>query len=315
MMRAMVAPSHLKSLQALELAVRTGSFSAAAELLGITPAAVGQRVKTLEDYLGIALLARGKSGITPTPELLKALPHLATGFAGVETAAAVLDMQRPQQLHITADRDFAELWLKPRLDRFCTAHPNLRLCVNGDGETRAARADLEISFGVPAADDACDLLFHDLVLPIASPANVRRTRELPVVDRLEGFPLLHLDFYKDEPGGGSWPRWCADNGIARTAPERGIRFQRIVDLVDAVDADAGMGLCGLALLSGAIDEGRIMLPFPEVAGRPTRQEFVARYRAPGPGNRQVAWFRQWLRAEAEATAAWLAGQASIGGNR
>jgi hypothetical protein len=46
-------PSHLKSLQALELAVRTGSFAAAADILAITPAAVGQRVKALEDYLGM----------------------------------------------------------------------------------------------------------------------------------------------------------------------------------------------------------------------------------------------------------------------
>ena len=42
-----VVPSHLKSLQAVELAARKRSFNEAAEVLGITPAAVGQRVKTL----------------------------------------------------------------------------------------------------------------------------------------------------------------------------------------------------------------------------------------------------------------------------
>ena len=57
---AMVAPSHLKSLQALELSVRHASFTLAADELGITPAAVGQRVKVLEDYLGIELLVRGR---------------------------------------------------------------------------------------------------------------------------------------------------------------------------------------------------------------------------------------------------------------
>ncbi|MEJ0006703.1 MAG: LysR family transcriptional regulator [Steroidobacteraceae bacterium] len=44
--------THLKSLQALQLALRCGSLKGAAELLAITPAAVGQRVKALEDYLG-----------------------------------------------------------------------------------------------------------------------------------------------------------------------------------------------------------------------------------------------------------------------
>ena len=36
----MVAPTHLKSLQALDLAVRKGSLKAAADTLAITPAAV-----------------------------------------------------------------------------------------------------------------------------------------------------------------------------------------------------------------------------------------------------------------------------------
>ena len=43
--------SYLKSLQAVDLALRTGSLAAAADALAITPAAVGQRIKALEDYL------------------------------------------------------------------------------------------------------------------------------------------------------------------------------------------------------------------------------------------------------------------------
>ena len=65
----MVAPTHLKSLQALELAARLGSLRDAAGVLAITPAAVGQRVKALEDYLGRDLLVRGRSGLKPAPAL------------------------------------------------------------------------------------------------------------------------------------------------------------------------------------------------------------------------------------------------------
>ncbi len=222
-------PSHLKSLQALELAVRTGSFAAAAEHLAITPAAVGQRVKALEDYLGVELIVRGRAGIRPTGSLVKAIPHLAAGFAAIETAAGLLDMQRPQELHVAAAPDLADLWLLPALAAFRDEHPHIGLCVNGSGDVpmRLGPVDCEIAFG-PAGDDLlCDLLFHDYVLPVASPANVERTRLLPAVQRLEGFPLLHLDFYKDDPAGISWPRWFAQNDIGRTAPERGMRFQRI----------------------------------------------------------------------------------------
>ncbi len=125
-MDSMSPPSHLKSLQALELAVRTGSFAAAAEILAITPAAVGQRVKALEDYLGVELILRGRAGIRPTHELVKAIPHLAAGFAAIETAAGLLDMQRPQELHIAAVPDLADLWLAPALAAFPRRAPAYR---------------------------------------------------------------------------------------------------------------------------------------------------------------------------------------------
>src|SRR3954451_7847905 len=164
----MAALSHLKSLQALELAARTGSFAAAAEHLAITPAAVGQRVKALEDYLGVILLQRGRSGISPAPALAKALPQLVAGFASLQAACAALDMARPQELHIAAPPDFAELWLQPRLGGYRDAHPNVRFCINGEGDApmRLGSVDCEIGFGPPA--DGEDLLFHDLLLPIVS---------------------------------------------------------------------------------------------------------------------------------------------------
>ena len=60
----MPVATHLKSLQALELAIRCGSLTGAADRLGITPAAVGQRIRALEDYLGTDLLLRGRSGLS-----------------------------------------------------------------------------------------------------------------------------------------------------------------------------------------------------------------------------------------------------------
>src|SRR5689334_20849627 len=109
----MVAPTYLRSLQALELAVREGSFTGASSALGITAAAVGQRVKALEDYLGVELLVRGRSGIRPAPGLISALPHLRKAFEELDAAAQELELQRGHELHIAAASDFVELWLKP----------------------------------------------------------------------------------------------------------------------------------------------------------------------------------------------------------
>lgn len=303
----MLAPTHLRSLQALELALRTGSFAAASERLGITPAAVGQRVKALEDYLGIELLVRARSGLQPSAGLLPALPHLARAFADLQTAAQELELQRGHELHIAAASDFVELWLAPRLERFRAAHPNLRFCINGEGDApmRLGRVDCEISYG-PAADaPATDLLFRDYILPVASPVNMRRTAGLDAGVRLEGFPLVHVDFYKDDPAGLSWPEWVATHGVSRSAPERGIRFQRISAALDAIGANAGIGLCGLALLGGRLDSGDIALPYPVAMGRWSEHAFIARFRTDGGGRRHIQHFRDWLGEEARQTAAWL----------
>src|SRR3954469_20871172 len=98
----MTVVSHLKSFQALELALRTGSLKGAADALAITPAAVGQRIKALEDYLGIDLVVRGRSGLRPTATLSMASAHLTNAFLELGAAAEALDLQRVNEIQIAA---------------------------------------------------------------------------------------------------------------------------------------------------------------------------------------------------------------------
>lgn len=303
----MVAPTHLKSLQALELAARLGSLKDAAGVLAITPAAVGQRVKALEDYLGRDLLMRGRSGLKPAPALENALVHLRAAFHELDLASEALNLERVHDLHIAAPSDFVDLWLAPRLPAFRKAHPAIRFCINGEGDAplRFASADCEISFGPRRDPSEADILFRDFVVPLSSPENARRVARVPVRDRLEGFPLLHLDFYRNDPAIPGWPRWVEMNKLRRTGPERGIRHQRIVPALEAIGADAGIALCGIALISERLDAETTVPPFPLETGVRTDHAFQARFRAESIVRPQARRFRQWLIAEAETTRAWL----------
>ena len=303
---------HLRSLQALELAVRTGSLKAAAERLGITPAAVGQRVRTLEDYLGITLLVRGRSGLQATPELARALPHLEAAFRELRSVTELLDLQRGHEIHIAATPDFADLWLQQRLPRFAAAHPNLRFCVNGEGTvpTRVGHIDCEITFGdarTTTTSDGrkVDPLFRDFVVPISSPEIDARVASRPERQRLEGYALFHVDFYKDDPLAPKWPQWVSDTGHERTAPERGIRFRRVAQAVATVAEGAGFALCGIALVRERLEDGQLSLPFALSAGRWTSHAFHLRTHAHALLRPQVRHFRQWLLEEANATERWL----------
>jgi LysR family glycine cleavage system transcriptional activator len=314
----MFVVTHLKSLQALQLALRYGSLKGAAQQLAITPAAVGQRVKALEEYLGMQLVVRGRAGLQPTAALAQAMAHLDAGFRELQAVGDLLDMQRSHEIHIAAAPDFAEMWLQPRLDQFRQLYPNIRFCINGEGEAalRLAPVDCEISFGprrLAAAGDI--LLFCDFVVPIASPEIAQRLLRLEKKARLEGFPLLHLDFYKDDPDVPNWPAWIRQRRLKRTSPNRGIRFQRTSRALEAVLANAGLTLCGLALISAEIDKDNVSMPFPMSSGTWSSHAFQARLRADAPLRPQMRQFRDWLVKESALTQQWLLRQARRGAAR
>jgi LysR family transcriptional regulator, glycine cleavage system transcriptional activator len=304
--------SHLRSLQALELALRTGALKDAAARLGITPAAAGQRIKALEEYLGLELLVRGRSGLRAAPGLDAVVPRLSAAFRELEQVAAELDMQRGHEIHIAAAPDLAELWLRPRLARFNSAFPNIRFSINGEGDApfRMRPVDCEMRFGAPHQAGTVDALFGDFLLPVGSPENTARIGRLSRRDRLEGFPLLHLDFYKEDPGVPDWALWLKAQKFRRTGPNRGIRYQRIATAIDAVLANAGFTLCGIALLQPMLEGGRLSLPFPVSTGTWATHVFQARFRTDSLARPQVRRFREWLAGEADGTRQWLARAAS-----
>lgn len=290
------------------MALRTGSLKSAAASLAITPAAVGQRIKALEEYLGTELLVRGRSGLRAAPALAAVQPHLVEVFRGLDNIAAMLDMQRGHDMQIAAPSDFVELWLRPRLTTFVQEFPNVRFCINGEGDAplRMGPVDCEFRFGPSRESSVVDLLFRDFVVPVGSPENTARISTVTRRNRLEGFPLLHLDFYKDDPAAPAWPEWVKAHRLQRTEPNRGIRYPRIGNAVDAVLANAGFAICGLALVQTLIDNGRLSLPFPVSTGSWTGHSFQARFRNEALARPQVRRFREWLGAESDATRQWLA---------
>jgi LysR family transcriptional regulator, glycine cleavage system transcriptional activator len=81
----MKTPVYLNALRAFEASARHQSFSTAAIELNVTPAAVGQLVKSLEDYLGITLFQRstgGKARLVVTEAALMALPDIVPVLIG-----------------------------------------------------------------------------------------------------------------------------------------------------------------------------------------------------------------------------------------
>ena len=296
--------THLKSLQALELALRAGSLKGAAESISVTPAAVGQRIRALEEYLGIDLLVRGRSGLHATRELEPALSDLHAAFAALERVYDVLDFQRVSEIHIVADPDWAELWLTPRLVSFRERHPSILFCVNGSGDVpvRLGAPDVRIVYG----DGDGEPLFRDLLLPVTGPDNTRRIADFDPIHQMEGMPLLHLSVQRDSSDHPGWVEWFDRFGHRQTGTDRGVHYQHARLALEAVRLNVGFLICGLSLVSKDLEEGTIVRPFPTSQHLAAPHPYRLLISTNAQHRPQLQRFVDWLRWEAKATQADLA---------
>ncbi len=297
----MAITTHLKSLQALELAVREGSLKGAAERLGITPAAVGQRIRALENYLSTDLLLRGRSGLQPTKELDAAIADLRVAFEALDRATELLDFQRVSEIHIVADPDWAELWLAPRLPEFREQHPNLRFCINGAG-------DVPVRLGSPDLRIDCDsrnaeILFHDILVPITGPDNTRRIAEGDPDHDMEGMPLLHLRAQLDGDDHPGWVSWFNTYGHRESGQDRGVNYPNARLALDAVRQNVGFLVCGLSLILQDLKQGSVVNPFPFSKHLPATQPYALTLRHDAKNRPAIARFVNWLRNKARETQA------------
>jgi LysR family glycine cleavage system transcriptional activator len=115
----------------------------------VTPAAVGQQIRALEDLLGVVLFRRTSKGLELTEEASAGLEPLRTGFLHLEDA--VRAMQAGQASHvftIAAPREFFGTWLAPRLAAFRAANPEVRyVLVDGENvDFTEANLDLAVKW-------------------------------------------------------------------------------------------------------------------------------------------------------------------------
>ena len=136
----------LNALRVFDAAARHLSFTRAADELAVTPAAVGQQIRALEDLLGVVLFRRTSKGLELTEEAGTGLEALRTGFLHFEDA--VQAMQAGQSSHvytIAAPRDFSEAWLAPRLAAFRDKNPQLRYLLVESEMSDFTEANLDLA--------------------------------------------------------------------------------------------------------------------------------------------------------------------------
>jgi len=123
-------PHDLSGLSALLSVAEKRSFTAAAAELRVTPSAVSQTIRALEERVGVRLLQRTTRSVGLTEAGTRFIARLKPAMAGVYDAFNALGELRDRPaglLRLTLPRFGYEQVLAPRLPAFFEAYPDIRL--------------------------------------------------------------------------------------------------------------------------------------------------------------------------------------------
>lgn len=265
----------LNALRAFEAAARLGGFTLAAEELGVTPGAVSQHVRTLEDWTGTPLFVRQSHGVRLTAAGRRLQPGLTRAFDALgQSVRDLRDLSPGRTLTIAALPSVAQLWLQPRLPALRAALHGVNLSVTvAESPPNPQRELFDLTLFLRHPDDVPggQVLSRDSLLPVCAPT---LARQLPHPDALTGQILLH-----DESWAEDWPRWAAATDTALPRPNDGPRFSLYAMAVEEAKSGAGILIGHTALVSALLLSGALVAPFE---GGVTSDLALVADIAPGP---------------------------------
>nr|WP_329611077.1 LysR family transcriptional regulator [Sandaracinus amylolyticus] len=176
---------NLGNLESFVRSAESGSFSAAARRLGLTPAAVSRNVAALERNLGVRLFHRSTRKLTLTEEGERFLRAIGDHLDGLQAAIAQAGSDRGEPggvLKVSMSVTFGTGYVLPLLPAFRARHPGVRIDwrfenravdLIAEGFDAAIGGGFELPAGVVART-----LAPAHVIAVASPGYLKR-RTLP----------------------------------------------------------------------------------------------------------------------------------------
>ncbi len=260
----------LNALKSFEAAARTGSYVAAASELGVSPAAVSQQVRHLEDYLGKKLFMRfnNRIALTDAGQSIYAGTTPALEDISEITARMISGVSR-STLVVSVLPSLAECWFVPQFSAFCASDPlvKINLRVEDDAVDFARHdIDLRICYGTNLYPDLKTVsLFQDHVLPLCAPAFLKK-QPGQAIDWL-GLPdeeFVHTAWgpsFVSHPG---WNDWFRLNCPSRKLDEsKGHRVGMSRLAIDFARNGLGVSLGQHMLAQPDIDAGNLVVAAPQ----------------------------------------------------
>lgn len=285
-----------------ESAARHLSFTKAAEELNVTPGAVSQQIKALEDFLQTPVFRRQKRALLLTDEAQASLPVLRDAFDKLAEASQILSARNDaSRLTVSVAPSFAAKWLVPRLDGFHEAHPELDVWVSADMEVvdfAANDVDLAIRFGAGKYDGlVAEHLMAEHIIPVCSPNLLEGEHRVSTPADLVHHVLLHDRSPDKDESVPNWSMWLKAAGVDHQDRDRGLQFNQSSLVIEAAVAGKGVALAKANLASADLEAGRLVTPFDMTT--PTDFAYYLVHPASKNSSKSVKLFKHWIKQEAD----------------
>ncbi|MCP3722495.1 transcriptional regulator GcvA [Paraburkholderia sp. CNPSo 3272] len=285
----------LNALRAFEAAGRLGSFKDAATELHVTPGAVSQQMRLLEEWLGASLFERHNRRVELTPAAKSYLAEIGPLFEQLSQATARYGAPQTvsRTLSVNAPATFTLRWLVPRLAKFRAGHPGIDVKVETSNEPlESLKDDYDLVIrGGPDTFYGYSMLpfLPEERLPVCSPTLLKRM-PLRSPGDLREYTLLHTSSLPR-----LWPDWLASAQIPELRPAAALTFDHFFLTLQAAIDGIGIAMGPTALVADDLAAGRLVAPFagPRLPSR-SYCTYVADEKS---GDERVALFRSWLERE------------------
>jgi LysR family glycine cleavage system transcriptional activator len=258
----MIDPSRrlppLNALRVFHVVVRHRSFRSAANELSVSPQAVSQQIKLLEDALGVALFERKGRAIEPNEQAILLQHFVQAGFAELaEGVRRVARQDHRNRINVNASPYFATRYLLDRITRFRDLVPDadLRLTTMVDlPDFIADDVDVAIQWGYGTWRGVeATLLCRDHKVICCTPDLARR---IGTPADLASLPLLHPVLSPE-----LWLNVLRHLGVERATTKADMQLQDASTARRAALAGLGVGLLSRRDAEEDLKLGRLVAPF------------------------------------------------------
>ena len=251
----------LTALRSFESAARHMSFTGASAELHVTPAAISQQIRALEQFLQCKLFHRDPRGLRLTQQAEAYLPLVHQNLNQLATGTVNLFGHRSDRpLTIRTTSSLALGWLSGKLAAFRDAFPDISVrftTFQWQHDGIEGYVDLEFRYGAgdwPGLE--AEPLIKDKVFAVCAPEYIKGDADLCGSGNLTKARLLHVFSNLD-----GWSEWLAASGVKGGEVDWSLQFDSSLMAYQAAVDGMGVALGRRLVVDEFLKSGKLVEPF------------------------------------------------------